>query len=69
MTFDEMIECINKGDFALRSCWNCNSAHNHLKKANYIICCFDCGIFYYKGKPVIEYQKKEGETNDTKINN
>lgn len=36
----------------MRSCWNCNSAHKHLKKADYIIWCFECGKLYLKGKEI-----------------
>lgn len=36
-------------DFAFRSCWNCNPAHEHLKQADYLISCFECGCYYYKG--------------------
>jgi len=32
----------------LRSCWNCNGAHEHLKEHD-LIMCFGCGHWYYKG--------------------
>lgn len=35
-----------------RSCWNCNPAHNHLKKFECLIFCIWCGHVYYKGKCV-----------------
>jgi hypothetical protein len=35
--------------FTLRSCWNCNSAHDHLQNADHIIRCFVCGHTFYKG--------------------
>jgi hypothetical protein len=28
---------------AMRSCWECNSAHEHLKTVNTLHLCFDCG--------------------------
>lgn len=43
-------------EIAMRSCWNCNSGHEHLKKAKYIFWCFECGKYFYKGK---EYKLKE----------
>jgi PHP family Zn ribbon phosphoesterase len=36
-------------NWSMRSCWNCNLAHEHLKQAEYPIRCFDCGHWYYKG--------------------
>ena len=35
--------------YALRSCWNCNEAHEHLKERDYPILCFECGKWYFKG--------------------
>jgi hypothetical protein len=34
---------------AMRSCWNCNPAHEHLKEAEYPFVCFECGNWFYKG--------------------
>ena len=41
----------NPGGFALRSCWNCNSAHEHLKDPDMDvpIKCFECGHWYMRG--------------------
>lgn len=50
MTIKEYKEHCKNGNIAMRSCWKCNKAHEHLKKADYIIFCFDCGNTYYKGK-------------------
>ena len=50
MTEKEYIERCKKGEPALRSCWNCNSAHKYLKKVDYLIYCFECGKVYFKGK-------------------
>jgi len=33
----------------MRSCWNCNGAHDHLQNATYAFVCFECGRWYYKG--------------------
>ena len=32
-----------------RTCWNCNGAHEHLKDAKYVIWCYECGHYFYKG--------------------
>lgn len=40
---------------ALRSCWDCNGAHEHLKQADYVINCFGCGRWLYKGQDVTDY--------------
>ena len=32
----------------LRSCWNCNPAHEHLKN-HLLVNCYDCGHWYYNG--------------------
>ena len=39
-------------NFAMRSCWNCNSGHEYLKEADYIIWCFSCGHWFYKGMDI-----------------
>ena len=38
----------------LRSCWNCNPAHEHLKDAEYVINCFSCGHYFFEGEDVTE---------------
>lgn len=36
---------------AMRSCWECNAAHEHLKQSSDVVfVCFECGRFYYKGE-------------------
>lgn len=52
MTIKEYEERSKKGEPALRSCWECNSAHKRLKKADYLIYCMWCGKLYLKGKEV-----------------
>lgn len=50
---------IMKKEVVFRSCWNCNSAHKHLKKEkDFIIFCFECGKLYFQGK---ELKMKELE--------
>ena len=44
----------NVDNLALRSCWKCNGAHEHLKEADYVINCFGCGHWYYKGIDLTE---------------
>ena len=45
------IEKKYKKEIIFRSCWNCNSAHKHLKKEkDFIIFCFVCGNLYLDGK-------------------
>ncbi len=44
----------DRTNFAWRSCWNCNSGHEHLKEAGYIINCLECGHWYYKGIDISE---------------
>lgn len=40
---------IHRGNMALRSCWKCNRMHEHLKRVEYVINCFACGRYFYKG--------------------
>ncbi len=35
----------------IRSCWNCNGAHDHLKTHDFIYCVMGCGISYIRGIP------------------
>jgi ribosomal protein S27E len=44
----------NDGNFAIRSCWNCNNAHEHLKNSGCLINCFSCGKWFYKGVDITE---------------
>ncbi len=52
-------------NYALRSCWHCNSAHEHLRQSEGVLLCFDCGHWYYKGVDLTEAAPlpahKEGE--------
>lgn len=34
---------LEKDEPLMRSCWECNSAHEHLKKTNILHLCFNCG--------------------------
>ena len=46
----------------LRSCWHCNSAHEHLRDTEHLLC-FVCGIRYLHGLPgPIFGMRMRGET-------
>lgn len=49
MTVDEAIKEAEGRAVILRSCWECNSAHEHLCNADYPLLCFACGKTYWKG--------------------
>jgi hypothetical protein len=46
---DAYLATNGKGSYAMRSCWNCNEAHEHLKDRAYPISCPWCGHWYFKG--------------------
>jgi hypothetical protein len=37
---------MEEGEPALRSCWECNTGHEHLKKVNFLHVCFGCGRYW-----------------------
>ena len=37
---------VEEGEPAMRSCWECNSAHERLKTVNFLHVCFDCGRYW-----------------------
>lgn len=41
---------------SLRSCWNCNAAHERLKEVEYPILCPWCGKWYFLGVEITEVQ-------------
>jgi hypothetical protein len=45
----------------MRSCWECNSAHERLKNVDYVIGCVECGRIYYHGVEV-KIEKKNLES-------
>ena len=49
------------GPFPNRSCWNCNSAHERLKDADYPIECFNCGHIYFRGERITETEEESAE--------
>lgn len=48
----------NDNRFVWRSCWNCNSSHEGLKRAKYVINCFECGRWFYLGVDITEREKE-----------
>lgn len=48
-----LAESLEGASGALRSCWNCNGAHEHLKAADRYFTCFVCGISYAGGFPTL----------------
>lgn len=52
----------DKANYALRSCWNCNSAHEHLREAEYVIMCFGCGHWFFKGVQLSESDEESPTT-------
>lgn len=54
---EEALKLFSIGECELRSCWECNPAHEHLKEHG-LINCFECGKFFYKGIDVTEYDKE-----------
>ena len=52
---------IKAGKFEMRSCWNCNGAHEHLKNHE-LFTCFNCGRWFYKGIDVTEDEEIVEET-------
>lgn len=44
----------DRNNVCFRSCWNCNSGHEYLKEAEYVINCPWCDHWYYKGEDVTE---------------
>ena len=47
----------------MRSRWNCNPAHVHLKKSKLVITCFQCGHWFYKGEDITQDEEDE-DAND-----
>ena len=41
---------MEEGEPALRSCWKCNAAHEHLKTVNFLHTCWECGRYWVFGR-------------------
>lgn len=44
---------------AIRSCYECNLAHEHLRNTEFIHVCYDCGRYWIKGKYLNEFKTDE----------
>lgn len=42
-------ELIKKTEFSMRSCWECNPAHEYFKNVGGLFTCFECGRWYMNG--------------------
>lgn len=58
------LEANGAGSYAMRSCWTCNSAHEHLKQSEQPIYCLWCGNWYFKGVQLTE-SSADQSTGDT----
>lgn len=45
---------LDQKKFGYRSCWNCNPSHEHLRDVDYVICCFACGRWFFRGVDITE---------------
>jgi hypothetical protein len=50
---------MEKGEPCMRSCWECNSAHEGLKKVNMLHWCFECGKYWIFDKFLKELKKDD----------
>ena len=48
-----------EGEPALRSCWECNPSHEHLKKVDSLFCCFVCGRLWTHGRFLDSFKTTE----------
>ena len=53
---EKIEEKLKNNQVSIRSCWNCNPAHKHLKKSDSIITCPWCGKTYYEGKELCDFE-------------
>jgi uncharacterized protein YegP (UPF0339 family) len=58
ITKEGMIK-FEEGEPNMRSCWECNPAHNHLKKLKVITGCFSCGRYFINGKFLLDISTEE----------
>jgi hypothetical protein len=42
-------ELQKENKFSMRSCWECNPSHEHLKTVGGLFTCFECGRWYMNG--------------------
>jgi len=46
-------------EYAFRSCWNCNGAHEHLKDAKYPILCNTCAHWFWNGVDITIFDEEK----------
>lgn len=51
------LERIKNNNFAVRSCWQCNGAHEYFLSGdkNWCFTCFECGRWYAQNVDVTDY--------------
>jgi len=63
--FERAVDCQASNNWQMRSCWNCNTAHEHLKDpAAGLILCFECGHWFLDGVDLTALIESEDD-NDT----
>jgi len=50
---------IDKDEPVFRSCWECNSGHEHLKDAEFLHLCFACGKYWIHGKYLSDFKTED----------
>lgn len=50
---------MDEGEPAFRSCWECNSAHEHLKDVDCLHICFLCNRYWIHGHFLDEFDTTE----------
>lgn len=51
-------------EWSMRSCWNCNVAHEYLRKSETPFHCWDCGHVFYKGVQLSEDEAEGAERDE-----
>lgn len=47
--YQKAIELQKAGNYSMRSCWECNGSHEHLKTVGGLFTCTNCGKWYMNG--------------------
>ena len=58
MKIEELRKEAGRKSVCMRSCWNCNPSHEHLKEEDYVIICIWCGHYFYKGVDITVNSKE-----------
>jgi len=59
MKFKDNGIIVEDNEERLRTCWECNPAHEHLKKVNTLHLCFECGRYCIFDKFLCELENEE----------